>query len=206
MIYIIKKLSNFKLNVFETENKATGLEITKHAELTEAQYNSIVDQYYNIGTVEEPILIDLKLVTGVDFETMEGKLFDQVTELTFKNRDEAIQAYKDEQKDALFHNKKYKIIVDDFKRYNTTVYRAYIELCKIDPDIDVVSEKDEATRLIKGSIFLDVIEGEDNDPPLEGTDMYNIQNAVYPNTEEKIFELIPNPIRNDITVIIAEDE
>ena len=185
MIYIIKKISNFKLNVFETENKATGLEISKHAELTEAQYNSIVSQYYNVGTEEEPDLIDLHLVTKVEFEET-SNLFDQVTQLTFKDRDTEIQAYKDAQTDALFHNKNYKVEVSDFKRYNTTVYRSFTTLCDNDPDILVFATKNEETRLIKGDIFLDVI---------EDADLSMIENAVYPETTEKIFNLVPNPTR-----------
>jgi len=202
-IYIIKKVSKFNLHTFQAETKekaaqkSTCLKVSDFAEMTEAQYNSIVDKYYNIGTEEEPQMIDLHLVSSIKFKEKTGdEIHDQITNIYFKNRDNAIQAYKDEQTDKSFRCKKLKLVIPDYDLLIGAGFEKMSILVDKNPSIlkdEPISIGEEETRRTELSIYLDYIKIADRTP---------IQAAI----DAGLIDEYINPTRDGITVIINENE
>ncbi len=113
-MYFINKITK-KISFYESEKAATVNKISDLARLTNEQKLEIESLFFDAGTVlnesgeEVPNMIDLNLIESMLFKSVEGELFDNVTDIVYKDRNIEIEKYNNNKINLSFYGKKMKI-------------------------------------------------------------------------------------------------
>lgn len=107
-------INNKNFNIITQDNNCSNFSKLEYSKISDNLLLEITSKYYDAGETDIDILIDLKLVTS--FEVIEANnLFNEVTKLHFKDREQAIVDYNNKILNDSFYNFKNKIFVFDQK-------------------------------------------------------------------------------------------
>lgn len=189
MINLINK-ENYKI---VSTNKPSQFSRLQYTIISDELVNEIQSKYYEDGIYldefdnEVPNMVDLHLISSILYNEIEGHLFDEVSSIIYKDRDLAIENYNTAKEiDAnynYFKGCKYKVIINDFERFNESNLRSFSTFCMLHPDISIHPWIEvNGSRIFKGKIFLNIIKDEH---------MLMIENSVYED-DTKVFVLETN--------------
>lgn len=105
----MKLIHKTKFNIIDF---TSTIPLRDYALISDDLISEIQSKFYDAGLLDEnnePILIDLNLVSKVNCSEIEGELYSNCDSLEYKDREEEITAYENKIIDNSFRNKNYKV-------------------------------------------------------------------------------------------------